>query len=167
MNDIDALAEKVDRINELRSLLTRSSILWAGGATAKYDGGVRGTLDTEVKNFLANLLRKELGIEIESEQVVGLNLTPEKVEALNTLLDKLIAKKSAPEAAPTPMPPARRPSPPSMVLQALHEQAGGAAAWQALPPEQRAEMMKEFQAASKAAEAKAAATVAARERSGR
>lgn len=139
-----ALTSKVERINILQKVVMQERI----NLKSKRLGSDEQVeqLNEQVRAFLFGLLEEELGLAAASPEVApGLQLSSEKTEALNILLERMVTKREAPSAQPVVAP--RRPAS-SPILDAIKAQLGGNEAWLKLTPAQRAAEIKKMEANS-------------------
>lgn len=150
------LNSKVQRINVLQKLVLQEKVHLGAkplGTSAKNEIDL---INEEVREFLLGLLASELGTAGSEDQdpfeAIGIEMTPEKAQALNALLDRMVAPKvleqeENQQRLPPPSPRAFAPKERilSPVLAALRSRAGGDEEWEKLSSEERSRRIKEIE----------------------
>jgi hypothetical protein len=156
------LNAKVMRINVLQKLLLQERLNLKAKELGKTDlaKATIEAINEEVRDHLLGLLGNELGGATDVAdpfEAVGVEMTPEKADALNAILTRVTggsrSTEENPAVAAEPQVSSPAPRPPSVaprtILDHLRASVGGDDAWLQLSPEDRAAKVKELEQQSK------------------
>jgi len=157
------LNSRVQRINVLQKLVLQEKVNLGAKALGTISKPEIDAINEEIREFLLGLLAEELGngaSETNPFEALGIDMTPEKAQALDSLLERMVSKAASiapiprgdesPVTQPLPPPSPRAVAPNgqrilSPVLAALKASVGGEDEWEKLPPEERNRRVKDLE----------------------